>query len=53
MKCASINEKKSVLLFRLKKQRTIDMRDAEPTFLSNAVTGSGFVVDVFEELESL
>lgn len=41
--CGGLGEKQSVILFRLGKQDTIEMLNAEHTFPGSAVTRSGFV----------
>lgn len=53
MSCGSLNNKHSVLLFWLQEQGTLKLRDAEHTFSSSTVTGGDFVIDFFDELESL
>lgn len=52
MSCSSLGEKWSILLLCLQKQDTLEIRDAKPSFSDSAVPGGGFIVELFNELES-
>lgn len=53
MSCGRLDEDESFLSFGAQKQRTIEMRDAEPPVLTNAVSDGDFLDDFLDELERL
>lgn len=53
MNCGSLDGKLSILLCWRQTQSTIELGEAESIFSDSAVTRAGFVVDVFDELDSL
>lgn len=49
----SPDEKQSILFFGLKNQSAFETHVAKPTPFKNVVSGSAFVVDLFDGLESI